>query len=359
MCIREATNTNRHLYIFNIAFDQGNYALAANSDIIKMLSAEFTYVHVITRFWDQAKIRSNVQVTEISGGSFFSRARGAVELLGIIKEILEIGTNAIVLFHMNDRFAAVVAPWLRLNKLKSTLWYSHAKASLSLRWTNKFVSNIVTTAPDAYPLKHKNIYAIGQLVSSNNFRFSTTEEVGVREDQAILSVGRIAKVKFLEDLINGIIPEHQIKAIRLIGPLDLEKESDYVMEIRELAKSKNLEVMHDGPRPRMELHTLYSQYSMIFSGTQKAIDKSAIEGAFCGMFVISTNRTLLQLTGMVDLFKQWNIRGIPGISEQIGLIRAMSDPDELIENRRLIAQTSMMNCGLENKIKEFVSIISH
>lgn len=350
---------NGSLYLFNIALDADDSALAANVDLVLSLKKFFYKVDVVTRFWDKKVLPNGIKVAVISGGSFICRLIGVYELIKVFLKIIFNKQEKYVLFHMNDKFAAILVPLLRMFKVKSCLWYSHAKASIALKWTNFFVYKVITTATNAYPLEHKRIFPIGQLVSTSSFYYEEAQELPTRNIRTIISVGRVAKSKFLEDLISQLNQNSGIDEVNIIGSVDPRGDNSYADFLKRLASNNGLRIRFNGPLKRRDLRDLYLRHSAIYSGTRKAIDKSAIEGALCGLFVISTNDELLDLTGMADVYQKFTGSRLPSISDQIKTINSFASEANYESLRLFVAHTTKLNCSLENGTKKLVDIITN
>lgn len=346
------------LFIFNIALDSEDYALSANTDLVLSLKDHFHTVHVVTRFWDGRTLSENIDVTVVRGGCLLYRVIGVGQLMQTVFEIVRHKGVKQVLFHMNDKFAAIALPFLWFFRVRSVVWYSHAHSSSALRWSNHFVDQVITTARDAFPLEHDSIHPIGQLVSSNSFFYDRSSVNLSRNASVIVSVGRIAKSKFLEDLVKELELDCSIREIKLIGPIDISKEGGYLHKIQELAAKKHLTITTNGPMKRKDLKSVYTKYSMLYSGTKKAIDKSAIEGALCGMFVLSTNSELLHLTGMDEVYLEFTHNKFPSVREQVNAIERIHTGSESHRLRSFVAEKTKQNCSLEIKTKELVEVIS-
>jgi glycosyltransferase involved in cell wall biosynthesis len=212
----------------------------------------------------------------------------------ILCQILREKKPVTVFYHMNHKALAFQGLILEIFGIHQTLWYSHAKKDSYLRIAKQFADLIITTGDEAFPLNHKNVLKVGQAVSSHKFHFTKELNFHDKRKMSILSVGRIGQAKNLEKLICSDFDLRDMKdfSIVLVGP---KTDPAYVNQLSTFAKLRGIDISFHSSIRNEELSTLYRDYDFYFTGTEKAIDKSAAEAAMCGLVVISDNNSLLKL----------------------------------------------------------------
>jgi len=186
---------------------------------------------------------------------------------------------------------------------------------------NKFADLILTTSSLAYPLRHSLIVPVGQAVNQARFANAKPFVPCISSRIEILSVGRVSKAKRLEGIISeldGYAKNREI-SVHVYGPILDQK---YALELSQLAIHSNIDIEWHGEVKYHDLPSIYKKYKLYFTGTDKAIDKAAIEAAMSGVIVMSENILLLQSLGLYTFYSSGEQRQIP-IREQFGyLIRA-------------------------------------
>ncbi len=345
-----------NLYLFNISTDLDNPALAANCDFIEYASRHCSNVFVFSTHVGRYSFGPNVLVREIGGGSLLARTRGAIFMLVAIFNIWRDKSYKKILIHMNDRAAILVCPIMKLFKVKTNLWYSHAYASKSLKVVNKFVTKIVTTSKYAYPLEHPNVMSIGQLILSNKFVEKMTKQRAHISRNKIVHLGRVTGAKHLVEFLENVasINEVHLPKISFIGGATGKDDLNYKRICDQIIEKNSLKVEWLGPIIRNKVPTLLKDYLIVYSGTNKAIDKSAVEAAMGGCLVVSSNLELLELVGISDYYQSKLRENYLSIKRQIELLLFQETLDEIVKLSRFVSHTTFINCNLESRIKNFL-----
>jgi len=345
------------LLIFNIETDSESKVLSANIDMIAELSKYFTSVEVYSTYVGNFSLPKNVNVIATGGGSLNGKIVAGTRLLFLGLKIFTLRRPPSVLFHMNIKAAAVLAPILKVRRIQTTLWYSHASSTLLLRWCNFWINNIVTTSKTAYPLKHPRIMSIGQAVDSAKFPYSFASKVELSKATSFLHIGRITSVKYIEDLVRALeklrLPNTKLV---LIGDASNGKDKAYLENLATLCVQANIKLECRGTVKREELHKYLAQADFCFSGTKKAIDKSAIEAAFCGTLVVSTNGDLLNLLGLNAIYESAISQQTPSLEIQISFLSTQNNKS-LGEIRSKVRQSAIENCDIKTQIAAIVTTL--
>jgi len=202
----------------------------------------------------------------------------------------------------------------KLMGVKQGLWYSHAKKSISLKFSYKFADKLFTSIPGAIPISGARVKYVGHGINSKRFLtgFSSLPE---RRD-GIVALGRVTPVKKIESLIDAIsISGVTNVIITCLGPAD--NTSKYPENLLKEAKKKGVVLILKKAIPYSEIPNALSEFDSIFTGTPKSVDKAVIEGALCGCFVISSEEQALKLTGMNYVLQALGFESIPTIDQQI------------------------------------------
>ena len=349
----------RNLLICNIETNDKSRVLAGNIEMIAALAKNFELVSVYSTHVGNYSLPKNVSVKATGGGNFKQKCVAAIRLLLLGLRTISLKQPPAVLFHMNVKAAAILAPILSIRNISTTLWYSHASSSLTLRWSNFWVKNVITTSKTAYPLKHLRITPIGQAVDSTLFPYSPSNSVTIREPISFLHVGRVSKVKYIEGLIYSIsLLNIKSSKLSLIGEANSTEDKKYLEELKEHGKRVGVAVNHLGGIERKNLQEFYSKTDICFSGTRKAIDKSAIEAAYCGTFIVSPNVELLDILGLKAMYENDLDESSYAIEGQIKYL--LSQDSESLKSIRLrLRNFAISNCDMKSQMTLVSSILKN
>jgi hypothetical protein len=256
----------------------------------------------------------NIILSQIGGGSFPKRVLAIFKLIGITFKIIMSRQKNICFFHMTTRALPIVGPILKFFQVPIFLWYSHQSSPLSLKLSLRWVDAVFSPTKNTFPAQAKRLITTGHgLVPAQskmelNNQESVYDESIDGERKSILVIGRIARIKRIENLLialaNGDITNCIVECI---GPL---QDQTYFTFLLDLAKELNLEIIHIPALSASELSDYTSKKSLVFSGTQGSVDKAPLEAVANGCLLISTNDDLLNLSGMNDFWlEEFNRKG--------------------------------------------------
>ena len=97
--------------------------------------------------------------------------------------------------------------------------------------------------------------------------------------------------------------------------------------------------------PHDKVAETLSNYSFCYTGSPKTVDKSAIEGALMGCFVLSENVNVLEQTGMNEVWKVIGQNAPQTISKQIEILRNF---ESRIDLREIIIQNAAQRNNLNS-----------
>jgi hypothetical protein len=343
-------NSDRNnLFIFNLETDLDSLVLAAAHDWIEAFSAQYETVEVYSTHVGRSNLGENVKVSELGGGSLYFKFQNLLRLLRVTQRLWKFRRSAVVFHHMSSKTLAILGIPIRIMGIPQGIWYSHSKADLSLRMGKYFAQAIFTSTEYAVPLKDKKVSYLGHgiKISSDEADSRGVSSIGRK---GIVSVGRIARVKHLEQILQEMntIPGVEIP-ITFLGPVS---DIIYASELSKLAAKFNLTLLLSGPRHHSEIPEALQVYKYIFSGTPFSVDKALLEGALSGCFVITSNVEAIKLSGMEQVWKRLNLSNSISISDQLKTLEAISPG---LEND--LRQILRLECRERNDLNETVKKI--
>ena len=343
--------SKNNLYIFNLATDVDNVLLAPAVDWVYSFSKQCESVTVFSTHVGRHDLPSSVTVKEIGGGSFLKRSKGFFRIIQFALCIIKSDKqNKMVFHHMSPRTALIAGPLFRIAGIPQGLWFAHYKKNIELLLSIPFVNRIFASAPIAFPFKTKKVSFVGQGIVASKFKTSNFD--GKRK--GIISISRIDPIKSLDLLIREAGRKKFKEHIYLIGPTSLDKK--YLEFLLDLSQKMNIKCEYKGVVPNNELITFLSKSSMVYTGNLNTVDKSVIEGAISGNFVLSTSNDVQVLTGMNKIWK--SIKHSPEtIGDKIEAILHIPDNSK-IKYRKELSNLAQERNDIDVLIKRILTSIS-
>lgn len=339
------------IYFICLEFGPESELLAITQDWVSDLKKKGLEVIVVATHLRLDKKAHSNELIELGGGSAWQRLRALFRIFRLTVSILKKRNSCGVFYHMNHKVLATQGWFLKAFGVHQTLWYSHARYDKLLPIANLFADLIITTGSTAYPLAHKSIHPVGQAV--NHDRFNRVNHVisSIGSSVEILSIGRISRSKRLEDFFMELKGHSNKKmiSIHFYGPILDEK---YAVELRQLARETNIKIEFHGPISYQKLSSVFHEYSFYFTGTDKAIDKAAVEAAMSGLIVMCKNMHFLQTIGLDNFYGITTNEDIT-INKQFEFLSAASG-EKLTNMSMMTSRLARSNLSISNAINIYL-----
>jgi hypothetical protein len=328
------------MIIFNLATDENDPLLAFTIDWIIAFHEIANVTEVISTHVGSFSLPKSIKVHRIGGGNFFRKAMAIVSLLYHGVRIVTTTKNTIIFHHMSTYSAVILGPLFRVRGFKQGLWYSHNRDSLILRAASLTMNDIFTPTKDSFPFESKKLHSVGHGINIQKFNYLHADN---EYRSGIVSLGRISKVKRLDRLITGLFESGVSDLdITLIGPVFGEDE--VYESLLDLGAKRNVTLNFMAPVAHNQVAEVLSKYSMCYTGSPNTVDKSAIEGALMGCFVLSENFNVLQQTGMNEVWKVIARKAPDTISLQI---KELSKVESRFDLRKILRLSAIENNNLD------------
>ena len=341
------------LIIYNLETDLDSQVLAAAHDWVEAFAAQVDKVFVYSTHVGRTKLPANVVVKELGGGSFLKRLVGLFRLYKSFAISLKHQSSVCVFHHMSPRTLLFVGPLYKIAGIKQGLWYSHSKKSPSLKYSQVFANRIFTSTPSAIPISNGRVRYVGHGIKSQSLLDALNSSTKKRE--GILALGRIVPVKNIELAISAI-SKSKYKDLQLtcIGPH--LSESEYVKSLTDLAVSHQVELKLEQALPYSKIPQLLSGFEFIFTGTPRSVDKAVIEGAMSGCFVLAVEKEILEMTGMLEVWRDLGYSDFPQLSEQLNVLCTLDVAIEQTLRTKLSVEAVLLN-EVNSTVKKILSEI--
>lgn len=258
---------------------------------VRVLAKRVGWVDVITMRRGRVDVPGNVRVTSVGKERGHSEARRAVHFYASLISLLRRHRYDACFAHMIPVFAVMAAPLLRLRGVPLTLWYTHGGTPSLLRVAEKLVDRVLTASAESFAIPSRKAVVSGHGIDVSYFSPADEEA----ERATLLTVGRIAPVKRLEELIEAtqiVARDEPGIRLRIVGPEDSRNRS-YGERIRKLISEQRERVEIDllGPlRPEEVVQEYRRAWVVVNLSDTGSFDKSLLEAMSCGVPVITSSK---------------------------------------------------------------------
>jgi glycosyltransferase involved in cell wall biosynthesis len=344
------------LYLFNLSMDLDNPVLATTNLWVNEFAKKFELVYVYSTHVGRFDVAKNVRVTELGGGTLRSRIIAIFRILVASVSILTNYRRSVVFHHQSPFTSVFPGILLRVVGIKQGLWYSHSSKPISLILGSKISNCLFSSSPASLPLKSKKANFFGHGIDTS--RAESIFKRSINQRSGILYLGRISPIKKLEECLNALADnEFNQTNFVAIGPTNNNKE--YLHKLEKIATARNICFERENPINHELVFEKMSRFSMFFSGMKNSVDKSCLEAAATGCFVITTDTASADLSGMSYFWEKVNGEaGLPELGQQIRIINSI-DPQLLDKYRSDVSakaielnSASKLICTISIKLKE-------
>lgn len=344
-------NRKTTIFLFNLSLDLDNPILATTNLWVNEFASHFDFVHVYSTHIGRYEIPANVNVTELGGGTPLKRIVALVKLTTLIPRVLLERRNSVVFHHQSPRTAVFPGLIFRFFGVMQGLWYSHSKKPFSLVLGSLIVNKLYSSSRKSLPLSSTKGNFLGHGIDS--LEAIKYFNVNVNRENQILFVGRLAPIKRLEECILALGEVEEPKpAFVAIGPS--EKSEQYLRFLDSLSGELEVKFEREFPISHNQVFDRMARSEMYFAGMRNSVDKSCLEAAASGCFVITTDIASSQLSAMSQFWtKYFGLDFLPELADQVRLIQSMQR--DLRETARLEIQ---QNSARMNSASELISKIS-
>jgi glycosyltransferase involved in cell wall biosynthesis len=339
------------LIVHNLITDEDDPVTAFAVDWIEAFSKIATSVIVISTHVGRFNFPVNVKVIELGGGSIKRKLVGSLRLIKGAFMVLRIPGNKVVFHHMSEKTACFIGPIYKAAHMKQGLWYSHNRQSRILNRAIAVVDDIFSPTLNSFPVPTKKLRAVGHGINMSRFHDANLIE---RKKSGVLALGRISRVKNLEKIIVGLSLTQKTKpSLTFIGPL-METPA-YLELLKSLAFESQVDLRVEKSVNYQSIPDGISKFSMTYSGSPNTVDKSVLEAAATGSFILSENKFVLELTGMDRVWDEIGTKAPLEITSQIELLESHEGDVKL---RKLISKVCIENNDVNQTVAKILNVLT-
>jgi glycosyltransferase involved in cell wall biosynthesis len=284
--------------------DADHPVLAHTLGLVAALAERFDEVVVLCARVGRHDLPSNVRVRVY--GAPRRLERGVRFVRELAREFRRQPVPDAVLAHMVPLFLLLGAPLAKPRGARLLLWYTHGKASQTLRLAALLSDAVLSADIRSAPLRSRKVRGIGHAIDTE--RFSPLAAPPSSGSQLrLLALGRFSPVKGYPTLLEGfrLAVERGLAAtLELRGPQLTDAERGHHAELERLierAPALVERVRLAGPVPYDEIPAVLRGADALVSGTHardsETFDKVVCEAGACGVPVLSDNSVLDDLLG--------------------------------------------------------------
>jgi glycosyltransferase involved in cell wall biosynthesis len=264
----------RRLIFLTQSVDPEHPVLAATIPKIRALAERVEEVVVLAQSGHGDRLPANVEVR-----TFGARSR-AQRVWRFERALAHALPADAVVAHMIPAYVLLAAPLVRPRRTPLLLWYTHWKASSTLRVAARLATAIVSVDPRSFPLASPKVRPIGHGIDVNEF--DCTDRAGHTGLRALV-LGRYSPAKGIETILRAV---QQVEGVdvRLHGVALNELERRHRKELERLGVPLGDAV------PRAQVPELLARSDLLINNMEAgAPDKVVYEAAAACLPVLASN----------------------------------------------------------------------
>ena len=300
----------RRLVFLTQSVDPAHPVLAATIPKIRALAERVDEVVVLTQSGDGDVLPANVEVRTFAAPTRVQR------VWRFERELARALPADAVVAHMIPAYVVLAAPLVRTRRTPLLLWYTHWKASSTLRAAERLATAIVSVDRRSFPLASRKVRPIGHGIDVNEFTCADrTGRGGVRA----LVLGRYSPAKGIETIL---------RAVQQVDGTEVELHGVALNELerRHRTDLERLGIPLGDAVPRAQVPLLFARSDVLVNNMEAgAPDKVVYEAAAACLPVLASNPVFDELfDGYPLLFE----RDSPeGLAERLRWFAALGDTE--------------------------------
>jgi glycosyltransferase involved in cell wall biosynthesis len=265
--------------------DPAHPALGATVPMLRALAARVDEVSVLALSAVDGALPDNCRVRTFGGRVRPERlARYEGALLAELR-----GRPERLVAHMAPVYAVLAAPPARALGVRTLLWFTHWKATRTLRLAERLVDRVVSVDRLSFPLASSKVEPIGHGIDLAQFPCAPEREPGLR----LLALGRTSPAKGLATVIRAV-GQVEGASLTIRGPSLTAEEQRHRVELERLAAGLPVEI--GDAVPRVQVPELFAAHDLFVNNMLPgAADKVVYEAAASCLPVLASNPSFAEL----------------------------------------------------------------
>ena len=320
--------------------DEDDPVLSHQAQAVSELAKHFNDVTVLTGRQGKFKEIANVRVVS---SRWISNERLKSVLIfysEFFKIIISKKPNAIF-SHMTEVQSCLIAPLVRILRIKHYLWYAHKSLSPYLRWNLIWINQVFTSTLGSFPVITPKLSIIGQAIDPSAFPFKTIKSLN--NVSKLVHLGRFDPSKNISIIIEAALgfklfePNVQLT---LIGSPSSEKSMREAKLI--LAKFSAVQFANSikfvNKIKRTDVSNELLKYEVFIHAYNGSLDKTLLEATLTGLPVVTINAEYL------SIFGAWSNSKHLGAYFLIDELRALASINRVeLENKLVLRRNQVIS----------------
>jgi len=344
---------HKNLLIVNNYMDVSHPALAHQSEIALALASNFNNVYILTGKNNNIILPSNSRIFTYKSKLGFLPVT-IFKFIVLFLYLISSKRINVVFSHMSSRHSAVMAPLLKLFRIKHVLWYAHKSRPFTLSLSYLFLDKLVTSTKGSCPIQGSKVLYIGQSIEETNFRMKVTSSSDIYN---FVHIGRFDPSKNIDLILSSFIKLRTIHSktrLTIIGNPSGNNSCKY----KKMLEEKYLYYLNRGiitflqSVPRVNMGQVLSNYDAFVHAFRGSLDKTLLEATLSGLPVVTLN------SEYINEFGNWCLEYETEIELEKELLCLMNLPlanrnGEILRRRNLVLE----NHSLVKWIEKLTNIL--
>lgn len=347
-----AMGKKRNLLIINYVMDPAHPALAHQVDVVESLAPNFDNVTVLTGYVNYRSRATNIRIISTN----WQENKNIRNVASFYKKFFQLLISMrfnVVFSHMTLIQSFLIAPILRMFRIKHFLWYAHAQNSFYLKVVSEFCSGLISSTNGSCPIKNSKVRFIGQAIDPNVF----TKRPSLNQfPKNFVHIGRLDPAKNAPLIRNAILAsraKYENFAVTFIGnPSNASNKK--ILEKLKIEWRRDIEdgwLQFQDAIPRREIPQALNKYDVFIHAFKGSLDKSLIEATFNGMPVITLNNEY------IHDFGSWSSEESLTLEHEINSLMKVTPSEMEIELKRR-REIALLNHSFEAWINKLLNILN-
>jgi glycosyltransferase involved in cell wall biosynthesis len=345
-----------NLLVFNLGMDADHSVLGHTTAWTNELARRCDHVSVITMFAGRLEVDDNVTVHSLGKELGRSEPRRLVEFYRLVRLVLDERHIDACFAHMAPLFTVLFAPVARRHGIPVLLWYAHRSVTPTLRIAHALADRCVTANSASFRLPSDKLFVVGHGIDTEKFR--PPRETAAAYETTAVSVGRITRIKGLQEMIEAVAILERERGLslrlELVGGPSTSTDHEYLATLERSVASLGMQhlVSFRGPVPFYEIAPSYHRGVLFLNLSDTALDKAILESMASGCIPVSRNPAFQALAHAQGLDWLVPAPGPHGLADCIGsaLQRGRADRPALVARLRSIVTEEHSLSRLSDRI---------
>ena len=265
----------KRLVFLTQSVDPEHPVLAATIPKIRALAERVDEVVVLAQAGRGDGLPANVEVRT------FGAPSRAQRIWRFERELARALPADAVVAHMIPAYVLLAAPLVRPTRTPLLLWYTHWKASSTLRAAVRLATAIVSVDRRSFPLTSPKVRPIGHGIDVNEF--ACTDRTGRADGLQALVLGRYSPAKGIETILRAV---QQVEG----AEVELHGVALNELERRHRGELERLGIPLGDAVPRAQVPELFARSDVLVNNMEAgAPDKVVYEAAAACLPVLASN----------------------------------------------------------------------